>query len=169
MNNSRLASRQAFSLMELLVTVSILALLLGLIVPVFSRMRDNARIASDKVTAKNLETAFRAYLDYYKEWPAGAIGSESKIEGSLYKSLTGDNPDSIVFYEFSNTNSPSRAVDAFWDPGEPDNERVFRAKFDKYDSKISLGGATIRRPVIVWSVGPNGKNDQGSGDDITSW
>lgn len=164
--------RDGFTLLELLVTVSILAILMGLIVPVFSHMKQNARIAADKVTAKNLETAFRAYLDHYKTWPNAIGNGEEKIENGLYKMLRGDkilgNDEGIAFYEFSNTNTSDKAVDSFWDPGDPDDERVFRAKFDDdYDNRISLGGGDINRPVIVWAPGPDGES--GTADDITSW
>ncbi len=164
--------RAGFTLLELLVTVSILAILMGLIVPVFSHMKQNARIAADKVTAKNLETAFRAYLDHYSTWPSSIGANEKNIEGDLYEMLRGDkgpyNQDGINFYEFSNTNTGDKAVDSFWDPNEPDNERVFRAQFDHdYDNTISHAGGDIQRPVIVWGVGPDGKN--GTADDITSW
>ncbi|MGI6088068.1 MAG: type II secretion system protein [Kiritimatiellia bacterium] len=175
MNYSNTYHRRAgFTLLELLVTVSILAILMGLIVPMYGNMKKNARIASDKVTAKNLETAFRAYLDHYSTWPSCVNDSEKKIEGDIYKMLSGEastanpNPDKIVFYEFSNTNAGDKAVDAFWGLGENDNEHVFRVKFDhNYDNVINHKNNVIRRPVIVWSVGPDGTND--TSDDITSW
>ena len=168
------SARNGFTLLELLVTVSILAILMGLIVPVFSHMKDNARRAMDKVTAKNLETAFRAYLDHYKTWPSSVGPGEVKIADALYQTLRGDknsdNPDGITFYEFSNTNTSDKAVDSFWNPAEHDNDRVYRALFDHdYDNKISINGKDIYRPVIVWGPGPDGINDSGTKDDITSW
>lgn len=170
----KISSRNGFTLLELLVTVSILAILMGLIVPVFSHMKESARRAMDKVTAKNLETAFRAYLDHYKTWPSSVGAGEVKIAEELYNTLRGDkntdNPDGLTFYEFSNTNTDNQAVDSFWDPAEPDNERVYRAMFDHdYDNKITIGGSEIYRPVIVWGPGPDGVNDSGAKDDITSW
>lgn len=162
--------RGGFTLLELLVTVSILAILMGLIIPVFSNMKESARRAMDKVTAKNLETAFRAYLDHYKTWPSSVGEGEIKIAGDIYKTLRGDNPDGLTFYEFSNTNTDDQAVDSFWDPAEPDNDRVYRAMFDHdYNNKIRIGGSDIYRPVIVWGPGPDGINDSGANDDITSW
>lgn len=177
MNHSNTYPRRAgFTLLELLVTVSILAILMGLIIPMYGNMRKNARIAADKVTAKNLETAFRAYLDHYATWPSCVTAEEEyKIEEDFYKMLSGEahngRDDKIVFYEFSNTNAKDKAVDAFWGLSENsgnDKEHVFRAKFDhNYDNVINHNNNVIRRPVIVWGVGPDGEN--GTSDDITSW
>ena len=166
--------RGGFTLLELLVTVSILAILMGLIIPVFSHMKNNARLAMDKVTAKNLETAFRAYLDHYKTWPSSVGAGDAKIAGDLYKTLRGDkntdNREGLTFYEFSNTNTDDKAVDSFWDPAAPNDDRVYRAMFDHdYDNKITIDGNVIYRPVIVWGPGPDGTNDFGANDDITSW
>ena len=154
--------RGGFTLLELLVTVSILAILMGLIIPVFSHMKDNARRAMDKVTAKNLETAFRAYLDHYKTWPSSVSSeSEKEINGNLYLILRGDkvgndNSEKIAFYEFSNTNTGNQALNSF--------SNVFIAEFDHdYNNLIrSTEHGEIYRPVIVWSRDSDGKF-------ITSW
>ncbi|MFN2351988.1 MAG: type II secretion system protein, partial [Kiritimatiellia bacterium] len=110
--------RRGFTLIELLVTISIIAILMGMIVPVFSTMRTNARIAKTKVGAKNLETAFRAYLDHYKTWPNP--GTEQEISDSLFDMLLGVNPDNITFYEFDQPSVDARkALDGFADPDSP--------------------------------------------------
>ena len=37
------------------------------------------------------------------------------------------------------------------------------------DGRVSVGANVLHEKVAVWSDGPNGKNEFGSGDDITSW
>ena len=34
---------------------------------------------------------------------------------------------------------------------------------------IPFGGAKIPRDILVWSFGPDGEDDRGGDDDITSW
>jgi len=37
------------------------------------------------------------------------------------------------------------------------------------DGRVSVGGKVLLEKVVAWSDGPDGKNESGSGDDITAW
>ena len=67
------------------------------------------------------------------------------------------NPKSIVFFELHNhKNAFIPSEGGFLDPwGNP-----YHVTFDLNNSN---------RIVTVWSSGPNGKDESGQGDDITSW
>ncbi|MCX6991796.1 MAG: prepilin-type N-terminal cleavage/methylation domain-containing protein [Kiritimatiellaeota bacterium] len=154
----------AFTLVELLVVISIIALLLGIIVPSYFSIREKAKYTKAKVTVKNLETAFKAYLDHYRTWPAAAFGSggaAQEIDENVVKILRGekvgnDNTDKIAFYEFETTNSPDGALDPFADSTTPAIQKTYRVQLDdNYDNKITVGGQDLYRTVIVWSVGTN--------------
>jgi hypothetical protein len=125
------------------------------------------------VTVKQLETAFRAYLDTYKVWPGawpgayGAPGGPNDIKGDIFKTLRGENisdmnKQEIVFYEFesyTNFTDQTTAYDPWSNPKEdPSTWQAYQVMFDKdYDNKISLpgelGGGDAYRSVAVWSVG----------------
>ena len=58
----------------------------------------------------------------------------------------------------------------YWD----DWLRPVRIMLDgDHDGKIKLGDEVITNfapsPIIVWSLGPNAKDDNGTNDDINSW
>jgi len=152
-----------FTLMELLVVIAIIALLLGIIVPSYFSIREKAKYTKAKVTVKNLETAFKAYLDHYRVWPDLLKEDEAvEIKDDVFKMLRGDagvlaNPDAIAFYEFESTNSSLLvALDPFTDSTTPAVQRNYLVQVDKnYDNKITVGGQDIYRTVIVWSVGTN--------------
>ena len=167
---------RAFTLVELLVAISIIALLLGIIVPSYFSIREKAKYTKAKVTVKNLETAFKAYLDNYRVWPAAlSDGNPHEIKDDIYLILRGENPlnankDKIAFYEFETTNSTAGALDPFADSTTPPIQANYRVQVDEnYDNKIIVGGQELYRTVIVWSIGTNRVDDGGTLDDVKSW
>ena len=174
--------QSGFTLIELLVVISIIALLLGIIVPSYFSIREKAKYTKAKVTVKNLETAFKAYLDHYRVWPAsgafGAAGAAKEIDATVVNILRGtpdtsaDNQDSIAFYEFEATNSTGSFLDPFTTSTDPHVERAYLFQVDdNYDNKIDVGGG-LYRTVIVWSVGTNrseGFGDPTKAGNVKSW
>ena len=168
---------RAFTLVELLVVISIIALLLGIIVPSYFSIREKAKHTKAKVTVKNLETAFKAYLDHYRTWPAtafGAAGAAKEIDEAVIKILRGENVDSansalIAFYEFESTNTTDGALDAWYDPYNPSlKTRYWVQVDDDYNSQITPAvGPVLYRSVIVWSPGADRSNN--TPDDVKSW
>ncbi len=157
---------RAFTLVELLVVISIIALLLGIIVPSYFSIREKAKYTKAKVTAKNLETAFKAYLDHYRVWPSVFADDTTTLEikNDIYRILRGetvgsDNADAIPFYEFETTNSANGALDPWSDPSDSTTWQTYRVRVDaNYDNKITVGGQDLYRTVIVWSaLSPNGR------------
>jgi len=164
-----------FTLVELLVVISIIAVLLGIIVPSYFSIREKAKYTKAKVTVKNLETAFKAYLDQYRVWPADFGGGAKDIDLAIVNILKGDkiagkNDAGIAFYEFESTNAAGAFLDPFTTSTDPYEERPYRFQVDEnYDNKITVGGQELYRSVIVWSVGTNRTDNGGTLDDIKSW
>ncbi len=177
-----LRQRRGFTIIEILVVVSIIAILAGMIMPTFYFAKGRARTAAAQAEVKHLETAFKAYLDTYKVWPdtwPDALGNND-IKDDMFKVLRGDkigsmNPQKIAFYEFKNmTNYPSSheffALDPWSDPSDPTSLKAYQALFDKdYDNKVTIGNKDIYRSVLVWSYGEDRVNNHGEGDDVASW
>lgn len=160
-------ARHGFTLIELMVVVSLIAILLGFIVPAYFGVRENARRAKAMAAAKNLETAFKEYLNHYRVWPSVVANeNEYQVKDDLFLILRGDthadNPDKIAFFEFEAVPSGA-AANAAYDPWKDDFE-PYRVKFDaNFDNKIG----DVFRSVMVWSVGPDRTNN--TDDDVTSW
>lgn len=178
--------KKAFTLIELLVVIGIIALLLGMIFPTYQEALNNAKKTKAKTEAKNLEVAFKNYLDIYRVWPARS--SVDKIQDSVIYKVTDEtwklfsiiqgndmefNPQKISFYEFDNTNLPKAAYDPWANSNDTASEQgkhVYYIMFDaNYDNVIKIDNQEVRHFVIVWSAGPNGTNEYGNGDDIASW
>jgi len=172
MNNSR-----GFTLLEILVVISIIAILAGLIIPAYYKAKDRARETKALVAVKALETAFRSYLDAYKVWPDEFVDGD--VKGDVFRILRGEavggaNSQAIPFYEFEFVTNSSMdsttAYDPWSDPNKSTTWQIYQVKFDRtYANKITVGGETVYRGVIVWSVGENRENEYGQGDDVASW
>jgi len=174
------AYTKGFTLIELLVVICIIAILAGIIMPLYSNFLKKAKVVKALAGAKGLETAFKSYLDIYRVWPSG--WADGDIEGNIFETLRGDNPQGnnpqgIAFYEFVNyTDHPGMDQTTAWDPwSNPDDPirgpwRAYQVMFDdNYDNKINVNGQDVYRSVVVYSFGANSEDDQGDGDDDTSW
>jgi len=149
------AFSSGFTLIELLVVISIIAILAGMVLPMFYSAKERAREAKAQVAVKALETAFKSYLDTYKVWPADPAFPNGEISDDIFKTLRGEdpvagyNPQKIAFYEFGSTNSTdTKAYDPWLN--------VYQVMFDKnYDNQItvpaSVGGGEVYRCVVVWT------------------
>lgn len=180
-----------FTLIEILVVISIIAILAGMIVPTFFYAKTRAKNAKAQVAVKALETAFKSYLDTYKVWPSG-LGHDQAYDISddkfspppfkVFSMLRGENdavlnPQGIAFYEFESTTNytgyESTALDPWSDPppwGDSTKWYAYQVMFDDdYDTKISINGQDVYRSVLVWSIGENRTNEYGEGDDVASW
>ena len=88
-------------------------------------------------------------------------------QDTLLSVLSGDeaaiqfNPRKIIFFS-PPTKSKNPLLDAWG------NRLNTMADWDA-DSELSVGSIVITQSVAIWSVGPDGTNDYGQGDDIGSW
>ncbi|MDO9541214.1 MAG: type II secretion system protein [Kiritimatiellia bacterium] len=166
--------RRGFTLLELLVVIAIIAILTGMIIPTFYYAKQRAREAKARVTVKQLETAFKAYLDTYKVWPS--VFADGEIAADIFRVLRGEyvadaNKDKIAFYEFeSSTNSAiTAAYDSWSNPNDSSTWKPYKVMFDmNYDNKIDAN-QDIYRSVVVYSVGEDRNDNNGGGDDVASW
>jgi len=175
---------RGFTLIEILVVISIIAILAGMVIPTFYFAKGRARAATAQAEVKHLETAFKAYLDAYKVWPEtwpdAYMDGNNDIKDDMFKVLRGDNIDGmnaqgIAFYEFKNTtNYPSSyeffALDPWSNPSDSTSLKAYQVMFDKnYDNKITIDNKDVYRSVLVWSYGEDRTNNFGEGDDVASW
>lgn len=120
--------RRAFTLVEMLIVISIISVLLGLLYGSLERARKFSRRAIAYTEVKNIEAALKQYYAHYHDWPAnvdtfGALITEriaagardegfvvdrnvaDMLQGTLTDSsaqgLLDANPDRIPFVEFA--------------------------------------------------------------------
>ena len=62
----KLMKHRGFTLVELMVVISIIALLVGILLPAISRARDNAKIGQSKSNIRNIKTAHDMYSNDHK-------------------------------------------------------------------------------------------------------
>ncbi len=161
---------KAFTLIELMVVVAIIAILVTMTMPVINRAVQNARIARVQTEVSTLESAFRAYYNAYNIWPDGMgdVSSGTEVNDSVVRVLTGEdrerNRRGIAFMEFPEGSLMGGSFVDAW-------EQPYLFVLDhNYDNEIEVSGipegGTLRRRVAVWSPGPPDDDQQGA---ITSW
>ena len=67
------SNRSAFTLMEMLVVISIISVLLGLLYGALERAQKFSRRALTYTEIKNIETAFQQYFAHYQQWPSNHL------------------------------------------------------------------------------------------------
>lgn len=175
--------REAFTLVELLVVIGIIALLVGLIFPAVQKGRKATDVHRAEVEVHALAVALKAYYAEYNRWPVGN-SEEGAIPKKMVRALTGEHDPSNgvtnwrkrVFMEVSGLTVASTNL-TFNDPwGTP-----YRCALDSdfsgfvsapHDDDSVLTGPFPGNDVVVWSKGPNKKTNNpvdSNYDDIRSW
>lgn len=188
----------AFTLVELLVVVAIMAILVAILLPGIGAVRNGAKKTKARLDVAALQHAFKAYyneyakwpgnLNDYNNWPASEADVESQINGievrgPVVRMLAGENvmvgvggddptnPRQVVFLEVP---AESLIGDAYLDPwGNP-----YKYMLDfNYDNNLlirfsNFSGETNLTDITVgvWCRGKDLSDEEGNrGDDLTSW
>ena len=163
--------RRAFTLVELLVVISIIALLVGLLFPAVQSALRKAEAAKAKSTLLSVATALKAYDREYSGWPSGVSSTPRNMTTNLF-----GNPRGIVFLDVAikDIDSSGNILDPWKNP--------YRVAFDPTGANSipnPFTAVAISADVIVWSRGPDGMSsdstDPNGGtsandtDNIVSW
>ena len=142
-----------FTLVELLVVIAILGILISLVTAGAQTARRRGAVTKAKTTIAALETAISMYQGDMGDYPT--TGNED-----LVKALQ-DDPGDVSwdgpYMEFKQDElKDDRLVDPWGNP---------------YVYISVNGGSPEHRPKSfdLWSFGPNGTDDGGTGDDIYNW
>ena len=176
--------KRHFTLTELLLTISIIGVLLAILLPTISGVREKAKITEAKSELSSLVTAVKLYESTYGYLPLtasyidsnnGSGGTESEIGstpyGLLISFLHGDNPREIRMLEVKET------LGQLLDPW---GNRYGVALDSDYDGDIDQDTSNgvyevVYASAAAWSKGPDGNDDHGENDrasdndDIASW
>jgi prepilin-type N-terminal cleavage/methylation domain-containing protein len=179
----------AFTLIELLTVIAIIAILAGLLFPAIQSSLKKAEAAKAKTGVANLATAFRAYYTEYGKWPisntstvtydvdnfmVGLFKGSNVVSAASPSGTFQGNPRGIVFLDFK---AEELKASGFVDPWN----QPYHVRFDTdYVNKIpnpfeSSASSTVDSGFLVWSCGPDGQCDTGGDgkgvnkDNIKSW
>jgi len=220
--------RRGFTLIEMLVVISIIAILAGLLLPVFARAKLKVKIANCKSDMQGLISAINQYDTTYSRYPGNVNGQDytygspfavtansTNSNANLMIILTdlnvginfnhAKNPQNIAHNakQTADTNSPGMSSvdyqlrDYFGHPYviSIDYDGDGYTKDTMYSLPVlngspGVGGKgpnglvdygssnvfLLHSPVMIWSLGPDGKADQTLGpsavpnlDNILSW
>ena len=143
---------QGFTLVELLVTIAIIAILAGILLPVVLKAFGKANEAKVRTELKSIETAVKAYMNEYSKLPiadakqGGTDFALTEAESkALIKIIAGENPRKISFLESNNTDG------TFQDPWD---KQYLMWVDSNYDNQIITSGTNkYYTQVVVYSIG----------------
>ena len=69
MKEKKLTAGSGFTLVEMLVVIAIVAILAGILLPVISRSKTKAKVASARIEMKGLEASIKSYKTDYQRFP----------------------------------------------------------------------------------------------------
>ena len=191
----RMKEEQGFTLIELLVVIAIIAVLLGLVFPVFQGVLDRAKKVQAKNDLTQVVTAVNAFYTEYGRYPtvdttdtAATYGAGSSSSKAVFDELGGKsttvNTRQIIFispFEDTSQINPKGKIGSdgqFYDPWGFAYTIRIDADYDNqvanpYTGSGGAGADPIRQGVITWSVGKDGtlgkSGKYASSDDVISW
>ena len=202
--NSKLAVRnpkpgRAFTLIELVVVISVIAILMGLLFPAFRGVQDQAKKTQAKSDLTQIATAVNAFYTEYGRYPTSATtnatatlgpGGSTPENGGLFNELRAItfvlNTRKIVYLsppEAKNQTAPRSGIETatggYYDPWGNEYAIALDAEYggtltNPYGSN-GAGSDPVHQGVITWSLGNDaklGNNGDGkftSSDDVVSW
>ncbi len=166
--------RAAFTLVEMLVVIAIIMLLMGLLLPVLGRVKEQARKVRARSEVRQIELAWKAYLQDHRKWDFAA-GSVMQMGPAEVTRLRGQNTKGIAYMEFEAASL--NPAGAFVDPWYRDETRtpnnIYQVRLDDNFDNVVVAGpyGPVMRAVAAWSRGADGLDNTPATqrDDVRSW
>jgi prepilin-type N-terminal cleavage/methylation domain-containing protein len=160
--------RRAFSLIELMVVVAIIALLITLASPILEKSLETGRRAQARTDAAQIAHALENYLSEYGKFPvesAGNVNSQD-LMNTLAAVTKGDpnNPRSVTFLNIPRAKAHKHGAESsssgVYSSAYKDSwANKFEIRIDNeggaksYDGSIDGPDGVVHASVIVWSKG----------------
>lgn len=163
-------SRRAFTLIELMVVITIIGILIAILLPVIGAVFTSGEKAQARTEVMGLEAAVRKFYDDYNKFPPGTDEPGQEATKSLVDILSGAddtaskdaNPRQKMYMEYKPS---SLSGGKFVDPWG----KAYWVSTDKNLDGANGTGA-VRRRVLVWSGGPDGlTTPPNEKDNVASW
>ncbi|MCL2640902.1 MAG: type II secretion system major pseudopilin GspG [Phycisphaerales bacterium] len=136
-------SSQGFTLIELLLVLIILAVLAGIATPMYLNQSGKAKTQATTAGISNIKTALNSFYMEFDRFPTTDEGLEALINPPLTRN--GEELGSYLDMDV--------------------------APRDGWDQPFMYICPGVKNPKSydLWSIGANGIDENGEGDDITSW
>ena len=146
-----------FTLIELLITIAIIAILAAMLFPAISHVRNSAKETKAKAEMQAIETAIKSYEATYGILPNNS--SYANLMGTLtnVSPPTGTNDRGIRFLDVQN------GTTSVWVDPWGNQYNVFLDS--DYDGRTTALGENLYDTVLIYSTGKGG----GTGDYVYSW
>jgi prepilin-type N-terminal cleavage/methylation domain-containing protein len=179
-----------FTLVELLVVITIIAILMGLLFPAFRGVQDQAKRTQAKNDLTQIVTAVNAFYTEYGKYPLATDDTPISNNKDLMTELRGlatasQNPKQIVFLsppDAKDLTNPRSGIGSDGQLHDPWGNSYFITIDGTYDNQVAnpygnngAGTDPLRSGVIAWSVGKdtklgtNGDKVYTNSDDVISW
>lgn len=147
------APSAAFTLIELLIVIAIIAILMALLFPAGQSAINSAKKTTAKNQAVQIATAITAYETEYGRFPAASGTFDTGLVTQL---CTTNNPRGIIFLEANAWKKGQGGTNSsgFCDPFG--SNTVYQVAMDTgYSNSITAAGTTMNRRVAVWTIWTN--------------
>jgi len=184
---------KAFTLVEILVVMVIVAILASAVLPVSNAVMRKVRSLQARHNAIELRKAVATYSTEYRRLPVrepgqGGIDLETDSDSRLMNVLLGSDSEAATgglntrrrsFFagrKASEGAKPRNGIvyesgggGVLYDPWGNLYRLIIDTSRDERCTDPSQPGETVAQDTLVWSLGPDGKDDRGKGDDIAIW
>lgn len=133
-------ARSGFTLLELLIVLAIIVSLAAMVAPNLMSSQQDAQISTTRADIRNIETA---------------IKTKRIKTGGMYEE--GSGPEVI-----------EQLIEPYEHNGQQQQPVMEDLKKDPWGKKFQYSYSQGDVKPMIWSFGPNGKDDNGEGDDISN-
>lgn len=174
-------ARSAFTLIELLTVIAIIVVLMGLLFPAITAVKEQAKKTQAKNDLTQIVNAIRAFYTEYGQYPCGAqTGADAndyvaaddntqnilmdvlRVPSATNGNVTTYNPRQVVFVDAPVAKDPVNPKNGIGGSGRWYDPwgNAYRVKIDNnYNNQLlnpysaNAGFATLNTGVIAWSIG----------------
>lgn len=138
--------RQAFTLIELMIAIAIIAILAAILIPNFKKARIRSQLTTCATNCKNVATALEVYsVDYGGRYPhlsGGAGLNQLVVHGNIGRIPTCPAAGSMTFVNYNATQTPDAY--SFYCQGMNHNQAYNSATIGNYPQYSNESGLSLQ-------------------------
>ncbi|MBI1884504.1 MAG: type II secretion system protein GspG [Chlamydiae bacterium] len=175
--------KRGFTVIEMLVVISVIAILASIILPALNSAQKKAKITKTQSMIDSITTAFKQYRTDFGAYPLDDTipnvsgGSPTSAECIYYYSaasfVAGENADEITagpYMEYRQKDEGTSTQSADMDGDGASDDSIFPVVDAWGNSLIYIEPGTHNTNSFdIYSYGPDGADDSGGDDDIVNW